>query len=80
MGHTACGAIKGAIDGAELGHLTGLLEKIKPAVAATSYTGERVSKNYAFVDAVAKTNVVRTVAAIRGQSSVLASPTISELR
>ena len=73
MGHTSCGAIKGAIDGAELGHLTGLLEKIKPSVAATSYTGERVSKNYAFVDAVAKTNVIHTVAAIRGESSVLAN-------
>ena len=73
MGHTACGAIKGAIDGAELGHLTGLLEKIKPSVVATSYTGERVSKNYAFVDAVAKTNVIHTVAAIRGQSGVLAN-------
>ena len=33
MGHTACGAIKGAIDNAELGNLTGLLAKIKPAVA-----------------------------------------------
>src|SRR6266550_5684038 len=40
MGHTACGAIKGAIDGAELGSLTGLLAKIKPAVDATSYQGE----------------------------------------
>ncbi len=35
MGHTACGAIKGAIDNAELGNLTGLLAKIKPAIAAT---------------------------------------------
>src|ERR1700680_2538752 len=54
MGHTACGAIKGAIDNAELGNLTGLLAKIKPAVAATTYTGERTSKNYAFVDALAR--------------------------
>jgi len=45
MGHTACGAIKGAIDNAELGNLTGLLAKIKPAVAATGYSGERTSKN-----------------------------------
>ena len=37
MGHTACGAIKGAIDNADLGNLTGLLDKIKPAVQATSY-------------------------------------------
>jgi carbonic anhydrase len=73
MGHTACGAIKGAIDGVELGHLTGLLDKIKPAVAATTYSGARTSKNAEFVDEVAKTNVRRTVAAIRQQSSVLAA-------
>jgi len=72
MGHTACGAIKGAIDGVQLGHLTGLLDKIKPAVSATKFDGERSSKNYAFVDAVAKTNVLRTVEEIRRQSSVLA--------
>ena len=72
MGHTACGAIKGAIDDAELGNLTGLLAKIKPAVTATSYTGERTSKNYAFVDAVARQNVQMTVASIRKDSPVLA--------
>jgi carbonic anhydrase len=72
MGHTACGAVKGAIDGVELGHLTGLLQKIKPAVPATSYTGERTSKNAAFVDEVARTSVRRTVNDIRQQSSVLA--------
>ena len=73
MGHTACGAIKGAIDNAELGNLTGLLAKIKPAVAATGYTGERTSKNYAFVDAVARKNVELTVANIRKDSPVLAA-------
>ena len=73
MGHTACGAIKGAIDNAELGNLTGLLAKIKPAVAATSYTGERTSKNYAFVDAVARKNVEITIADIRKDSPVLAA-------
>jgi carbonic anhydrase len=72
MGHTACGAIKGAIDNAELGNLTGLLAKIKPAVAATTYTGERTSKNYAFVDAVARKNVELTIADIRKDSPVLA--------
>jgi carbonic anhydrase len=72
MGHTACGAIKGAIDNAELGNLTGLLAKIKPAVAATTYTGERTSKNYTFVDAVARKNVELTVANIRNGSPVLA--------
>jgi len=72
MGHTACGAIKGAIDNAELGNLTGLLAKIRPAVAATAYTGERTAKNYAFVDAVARTNVGLTMANIRKDSPVLA--------
>ena len=72
MGHTACGAIKGAIDNAELGNLTGLLDKIKPAVQATRYPGERTSKSYAFVDAVARTNVQMTVDNIRKNSAVLA--------
>ncbi len=72
MGHTACGAIKGAIDNAELGNLTGLLAKIKPAVAATAYSGDRSSKNYAFVDAVARKNVELTIDVIRKDSPVLA--------
>lgn len=72
MGHTACGAVKGAIDNAELGNLTGLLEKIKPAVQATNYSGERSSKNYAFVDAVARKNIELTMARIRKDSPVLA--------
>jgi carbonic anhydrase len=72
MGHTACGAIKGAIDNAQLGNLTGLLGKIRPAVDATRYEGDRTSKNDAFVDEVAKTNVRQTVGAIRQRSDVLA--------
>jgi carbonic anhydrase len=71
MGHTACGAIKGAIDGAQLGNLTALLAKIRPAIEATHYTGERSAKNYAFVDAVARTNVSLTIANIREKSPVL---------
>jgi carbonic anhydrase len=72
MGHTACGAIKGAIANAELGSLTELLAKIKPAAQATSYKGDRSATNYAFVDAVARKNVEMTVANIRKNSSVLA--------
>jgi carbonic anhydrase len=71
MGHTSCGAIKGAIDNVELGNLTELLAKIKPAVAATTYSGERTAKNYAFVDAVARKNVELTTNAIRSGSPVL---------
>ncbi len=73
MGHTACGAIKGAIDNVELGSLTGLLDKIKPAIGATTYSGERSSKNDGFVDAVAKTNVQQTINEIRKGSAVLSS-------
>lgn len=72
MGHTACGAVKGAIDGAVLGNLTALLAKIKAAVAATDYPGERSAKNYAFVDLVARKNVELTMAEIRRRSPVLA--------
>jgi carbonic anhydrase len=72
MGHTACGAVKGAIENVELGHLTALLDRIKPAIAATTFSGERTSKNADFVDAVAAANVRRTVEEIRRQSSVLA--------
>jgi carbonic anhydrase len=72
MGHTACGAIKGAIDKVQLGKLTGLLAKIRPAVEATRYQGERSAKNYDFVDAVARKNVELTIADIRRRSAVLA--------
>lgn len=72
MGHTACGAVKGAIDNAELGNLTGLLAKIRPAVEATTYAGERSSANYSFVDAVARKSVEMTIADIRKDSPVLA--------
>ena len=71
MGHTACGAIKGAIDNVQLGNLTGLLSKIRPAVSATEYQGERSAKNYDFVDAVARKNVELTMENIRRRSSVL---------
>ncbi|PHI30340.1 carbonic anhydrase [Budvicia aquatica] len=71
IGHTGCGAVKGAIDNVELGNLTGLLEKIKPAVDATKFDGERKSSNDAFVDAVAKTNVQMTVDNIRSKSEIL---------
>ena len=72
MGHTACGAIKGAIDNVQLGNLTGLLAKIRPAVEATNYQGERSAKNYGFVDAVARRNVELTIADIPRRSAVLA--------
>lgn len=72
LGHTACGAIKGAIDDVELGNLTGLLAHIKPAISATKYDGEKSSKNPAYVDAVGRTNVSLGLDNIRRQSPVLA--------
>ena len=71
MGHTACGAIKGAIDNVELGNLTALLAKIRPAVKAAKFDGERSSKNSAFVDAVARKNVELTMAHLLAKSPVL---------
>jgi carbonic anhydrase len=73
MGHTNCGAIKGAIDGAVLGNLTLLLARIREAVDSTKYDGDRTSANKKFVDAVAQTHVKLAVAAIRGRSPVLAA-------
>jgi len=71
MGHSNCGAIKGAIDDARLGNLTGLLAKIKPAVDETKTDGERNSKNHKFVDDVSKQNVLDVIKQIREKSPVL---------
>lgn len=71
MGHTSCGAVKGAIGDVKLGNLTELLDKIKPAIDKTEFEGERVATNHAFVDKVAKTNVQLTINRIRQGSSVL---------
>jgi carbonic anhydrase len=71
LGHTACGAVKGAIDDVVVGNLTGLLARIKPAIQATKYEGEKSSKNASFVDAVARTNVVLGLAEIRRRSPIL---------
>lgn len=74
LGHTACGAVKGACDHARLGNLTALINKIEPAVEAVTEpqdTNLRNSGNAAFVDAVAKKNVEMTIDAIRNSSSIL---------
>ena len=71
LGHSSCGAIKGACDDAVLGNLTGMLAKIKPAVADVSMAGDRTSKNDAFVQMVAEANVKRTVNDIVTKSPVL---------
>lgn len=75
LGHTACGAIKGACDDAKLGNLTGMLAKIKPAVKAVSEPSDnslRNSTNNEFVDNVAAKNVELSIENIMKESPVLA--------
>lgn len=71
LGHTSCGAIKGACDGVKLGNLTGLLDKIQPAVDAAKTPGARNSKNHAFVEEVTEINVGDTIKTIREKSPIL---------
>ncbi|WP_203294874.1 carbonic anhydrase family protein [Luteirhabdus pelagi] len=74
MGHTACGAVKGACDDVELGNITALVSKIKPAVEAVKEPKEadkRTSSNLDFVNAVSKKNVEKTLENMRSQSPLL---------
>lgn len=74
LGHTSCGAVKGACDDAQLGNLTALISKIKPAVNAVSEPADanlRNSKNLEFVNTVAAKNVEMTIDNIRNNSPVL---------
>jgi carbonic anhydrase len=75
LGHTSCGAIKGACDHARLGNLTALINKIEPAVDAVTEPkdeSQRNSKNLEFVDKVAEKNVLLTIENVRKNSPVLA--------
>jgi len=74
FGHSACGAVKGACDGAKLGNLTALLARIKPAVDAVPgfKPEERTSKNEEFVEKVIEQNVRQTMSDIHKDSPVLA--------
>lgn len=74
LGHTSCGAIKGACDHVEIGNLTELLSKIQPAVYEESQTSNpalRNSKNTTFVENVADLNVRRSVRTIVNRSYIL---------
>ena len=76
LGHTLCGAIKGACDDAKLGNLTGMLTKIKPAVeAVTDETEDRSSKNTSFVNKVVRKNVEMTI-----QNTLDMSPVLREMK
>ena len=74
LGHTSCGAVKGACDSVELGNLTSLLSKINASVKETVEPNDptmRNSSNLLFVNEVAKNNVLRSVENIRVKSNVL---------
>ena len=71
LGHTRCGAVKGAWAGLEDGHLTGLLGRIQPAVDATkAEVGAADSAEN--LDRCSQVNVRKTMAALRSESSILA--------
>lgn len=73
LGHSACGAVKGACDGVELGNITALLSNLKPAIAAvTDETDDRSSGNSGFVQKVVESNVHLTIDDIRRDSPTLA--------
>ena len=72
LGHTKCGAVKGACDRVEMGNLTTLLSKLQPAIAEETITKtERNSMNSGFVENVASINVRRTVKEIMQRSPIL---------
>lgn len=75
LGHTDCGAIKGAADGAELGNLTELLDEFDAPIARADEAteGEASSSNAAFLELAIEENVRQTVADILGRSAVISA-------
>jgi carbonic anhydrase len=71
LGHEYCGAVHAAIDNVELGNITAMLSKIKPAVDKVVYEGERTSANAEFVHMVCESNVRHTIEQIRTNSPIL---------
>ena len=74
LGHTSCGAVKGACDDAKLGNLTSMLAKIKPAVDSTTLSSDiniRNSSNISFVNDVAVKNVELNIQNILNSSEVI---------
>ena len=73
LGHTSCGAVKGAVDDVKLGNLTASLKHIKLAIEKVELSNpdERTSKNQQFVDSVAEKNVELAIEDIKSQSPVL---------
>lgn len=72
LGHSNCGAVTGSIDDIKMGKLTGLLEKIKPAISAlASYDGEKTSSNSDYVHKVCEMNVLMSIQRLRNESKIL---------
>ena len=71
MGHEHCGAVKAAIDDVQLGNITAMLTKIRPAVDMVTYAGDRTSQNQEFVHMVSESNVRHTMENIRSGSPIL---------
>jgi carbonic anhydrase len=72
LGHESCGAVKAAIDDVDLGNITPMIAKIKPAITnVADYEGEKTSKNPEFVHMVCESNVQNTINEIRIQSPIL---------
>lgn len=72
LGHTKCGAVKGACDHVEIGHLTGLLKKFEPVIASEKETtANRTSGNSHFVERICRLNVMHVMSRIPQQSPIL---------
>lgn len=72
LGHSSCGAVKSAIDQVKMGNITALLSNIQPAIALSqNFQADKSSKNDAYIDLVAKNNVLHTIEVIKKESPVL---------
>lgn len=71
LGHEHCGAVKAAVDDVQLGNITPMLAKIRPAVESVDYTGDRTSENPEFVHMVCESNVRNAMDQIRQRSPIL---------
>jgi carbonic anhydrase len=72
MGHKSCGAVKAAIDDVQMGNITAMLKKIKPAVEMTqNFDGERSTNNEEYVTEVVKNNVKHTIEEMRANSPII---------
>lgn len=70
LGHTKCGAIKGACDAVEMGNLTGLLEKVRPALEKTAAAAKETTKEQ-YTEVVAQANVLESMKEILEKSAIL---------